>query len=347
MANSPAVALSYAPPGPQFNISEACEMPDITVTATLRNVTPNPKTPPQFHWKITLVFRGQRCAHSLSRVIQHPPIDNVTQSNTLVIPFTKVRGGDLTVAVTVKVGALTLTAHSHNLEVVGKNPSVPALHAYVNPTDAFKKLMRVESELLQFRSPACPLFSSDNFGGVGICQVTGPPPPTDDQVWSWKANVDAGWQIYLGKQSIATAHPASVRKSHTFQALVKAYNDQRMAKARAAAHGKPVAGKPVAGKPVALKPLVITLPDYTAEQLQRDTIRGYNGYAGSLHEYRIRVDANGLLVVTEDPKGATGTAEWEEVPVADRIKHYNDVGITKDNWGDPDYVNHVEAKASF
>ncbi len=80
----------------------------------------------------------------------------------------------------------------------------------------------------------------------------------------------------------------------------------------------------------------VELPDYTDEQLERDTLRGFNGYAGGLHEYRLRLDARGLLVVTVNATGTRGSAEWERVPVADRPAV-----------GDPNYVNNVEAQADF
>jgi len=79
-----------------------------------------------------------------------------------------------------------------------------------------------------------------------------------------------------------------------------------------------------------------TASDYTQDQLERDTVRGFNGYAGGLHEYRVHVDTAGNLVVNIDAAGTTGTAEWETVPVAAR-------GAS----GDPNYVEHVYAQVSF
>jgi hypothetical protein len=62
----PEVALSFSPAGPQFAISEQCAMPAITVTATLKNITPDPKLALQYQWNVTLVFKGGSCAHSLT-----------------------------------------------------------------------------------------------------------------------------------------------------------------------------------------------------------------------------------------------------------------------------------------
>lgn len=331
MNNSPAVALSYDPAGPQFPISEQCEMPKITVTATFQNITPDPKIPLQFQWKVSMVFNGQGCAHSLLRVIKHPDISQVTSSNKFSIPFTQLRGGELTISLSVAVGSVTLTAQSQNLQVTGTNPSIGALQAGVPPRDGFRKLLRLESGLRQFLSPTCPLFSGDNLGGVGICQVTSPA-PTDDQVWSWKENLKAGWQLYQQKENAARGYPAHVRQSAEFQALVTAYNNQRSAQAQAG---------------TVAKPLTIELPDYTEEQLERDTLRGYNGYAAGLHEYRVKVDGNGLLVVTEDASGTKGTAEWELITAAERTAYYDKINLDTRRRGDPNYVDDVEAKASF
>ena len=346
MDKPPAVVLSYDPAGPQFPISEQCEMPKITVTATLQNVTPDPKLPLQFQWKVNLTFTGQGCVHSLSRVIKHPDISQVTPINKFTIPFTQIRGGDLAISVTVRVGNVSLTAQSQNLQVTGTNPSIGALQAGVPANDTFRKLMRVESGLRQFLSPTCPYFSSDNYGGVGICQVT-KPAPTDDQVWSWKENVKAGWNLYQEKENAARGYPAHVRQSGEFQALVTAYNNQRLAKQQAAGASAPQGGQSQPSAGTTPKPLMIELPDYTADQLQRDTVRGYNGYAGGLHEYRVKVDSNGLLVVTEDATGSKGTAEWEPISAADRTAYYDQINLDKNRRGDPNYVDDVEAKASF
>jgi hypothetical protein len=183
------------------------------------------------------------------------------------------------------------------------------------------------------------LFSGDNAGGVGICQLTSPA-PTDDQVWSWKENLKGGKALWTSKENVAKAYPDHVRKSSDFLALVKAYNDQRAASAAAEAVK--------AGKPAPVTPAVtVTLPDYTDDQLRLDTLRGFNGYAGQLHEYRVKVDANGLLVVTLGAGGAQGTAEWERISSADRIAFYDKIGLAANRRGDPNYVDDVERQATF
>jgi hypothetical protein len=198
-------------------------------------------------------------------------------------------------------------------------------------TTAFKKLMRLESGLRQFRAPLCPLFSSDRLGGVGICQITSPR-PTDDQVWSWKANLRAGLDFYKAKEAVARSYARRVRESAEFARLVAEYNKVR------AASAKP---------PGSLKALTIDLPDYNAEQLERDTVRAYNGYAGGLHEYRVKVDQRGLLVVDVAPGGTRGTAEWEAISASARIAEYDKKGIPQNHRGDPNYVDDVFRQTSF
>lgn len=335
----PEVVLSFSPAGPQFAISEQCSMPAITVTATLKNITPDPKVPLQYQWNVTLVFKGGPCAHSLNRTISHPPITTTTARNQLAIAFGQIRGGDLVVRVTVRVGNSTLAAQSNGLKVIGTNPSATTLSVAAPINMTFRKLMRLESGLRQFLAPDCPLFSGDNAGGVGLCQLTSPA-PTDDQVWSWKENLKAGVTLWNSKESIAKGYPDQVRKSSAFQVLVKAYNDQRAATAAAAAK---TAGKPAPATPA----VAVTLPDYTAEQLRLDTLRGFNGYAGQLHEYRVKVDSNGLLAVTLNASGSVGAAEWERVSAADRIAFYDKIGLAANRRGDPNYVDDVEKQASF
>jgi hypothetical protein len=314
------VVLSYSPAGPRFAISADAVMPHITVTATLRGVVVDPRSPPVFSWTATLTFNGNVTPHGVGRTTTHRAIATQQgRGNTYVIPFTEVRGGVLTVAVSVRVGTSTLTASSQGLTIIGTNPSPFAIKSKANAIGAmkarFRKQMRQESTLRQFTAAGWPLYSADNLGGVGLCQITRPA-PTADQTWSWKDNVQAGWNLYLEKERIARAYPAQVRASTALRTLVSAWNAQP---ARSA-----------------LPPVNVTLPDYTADQLELDTIRGFNGFAGGLHEFRVRLDSRGLLVVTLDASGRNGAAEWERVPVADR-------GTA----GDPNYVNNVEAQADF
>lgn len=314
------VILAFSPTGPKFSISAEAVMPSVTVTATLSGMKLDTKSPPTYTWAASLKFDGNVTPHGSGRRTEHSAIaGQVGAKNTYLIPFKEVRGGVLTVTVTVKVGTATLTATSTGLTIVGTNPTPSAIKTKANSIGAtkvrFRKQMRQESSLCQFAASGWPKYSGDNMGGVGLCQLTNPP-PTANQSWNWKDNLQGGWSLYLQKESIARAYPALVRNGPTFRALVAAWNAQPSRK----------------GKPV----IAVTIPEYTADQLELDTIRGFNGFAGGLHEFRVRLDSKGLLVVTLNATGTVGAAEWERVPVSAR-------GTS----GDPNYVNNVEAQADF
>jgi hypothetical protein len=198
------------------------------------------------------------------------------------------------------------------------------------PHKTLRRIARQESGgARQFTAAAdggvalCPLWSGDNLGGVGIMQIT-VPRPTDDQVWSWRAHVAKGIEIFNQKIVGARHYPEQVRKTHGFKRLMDAFNADRHKKKQS--------------------PVAITLPDFTSgdfddnlQQLELDTIRGYNGWGGRdlfglpLHEFWVALDPHGHLRVDLDPTGTTGTAIWERVPVAARPQGF----------GDPNYVNNV------
>ncbi|MGI4880027.1 MAG: hypothetical protein ACRYG4_21345 [Janthinobacterium lividum] len=334
MNDTAPITLSFVPSGPDFAMSADATMPVITVTAKLRQ-PPSAGAILRFVWTIKLRSASLGCAHGLGRVTSHPDIVETTAVEHLTIAFSRMRGGNLSIAVAVTVDGHALTAERHDLSVSGTNPAVADLRAALpDAPEAFKKLMRLESGLRQFRTPPCSLWSADNLGGVGICQLT--PPDDDDQIWNWKANVAGGLALYHGKERIARSYAAIVRGGPTFRGQSKAYNDKRAAAARPA-------GASAGPRP----PVTIRVPDYTAAQLELDTIRAFNGYAGGLHEYRLRTDADGILVVTLDAAGAGGMAEWARVTAAERTAHYDAAGISAGHRGDPNYVDDVVGQASF
>jgi len=265
---------------------------------------------------------------------EHPPIKQTSTSSIWLIPFTKVCGGHLVVTVTVRVGGTTQIISSKNEDkskdqewlVVGTKLTPGAIRTFVNKIAAtsdeanrraFRKLIKRESSLQQFRelNYFWPKYSSDGQGGVGLCQLT-KPEPTLEQTWNWKENVRGGWALYQEKQRIARSYPRRVRTGDTFRNLVAAWNTTR------AAQGLPT--------------LPVTLPDYTPEQLARDTLRAYNGYANGLHEYRLPRLADDTLNVTVNDNGTHGTVEWEQVPASER-----------GNQGDANYVDRVLAETDF
>ncbi len=317
------LTIHITPAGSKAAITADAQMPDLTATAVLHNEALPAGATPIYEWSATLAFdggvppthtvygNGRRTSHS-----QMGPRSG-TSANWRV-PFSEVRGGLLTVKVTMRAQGMERTA-SATMLIVGTNPSSTAIRAFANSIGAdkavFRKKMRQESSLQQFRTPGnWPKYSSDGLGGVGLCQLTRPA-PTAGQTWSWKDNVRGGWELYKEKERIARAYPRNVRNGERFKSLVKALNAAR------AAQGLPA--------------ISVQLPDYTPEQLERDTLRGFNGYANGLHEYRMRMQG-GQLWVKLSADGKTGHAEWERVPVADR-------GTV----GDPNYVENVLAREDF
>lgn len=302
--NTPHIELTYDPAGPSFAIDEQCNMPMITAKATFKNVPEDSKTPVQYDWAATLVFDPKTCPHGRGPVIQHPPISETTSTNTFKISFTQVVGGILTVTVKATRGTLTLSQVSKGLRVTGTNPSVEALRAEAPDVQAFRKTMRAESGLHQFiKNEKYPLYNvSANDGGCGICQIT---PPSVDDVWNWKNNLKSGWQVYQTKEAMALHYVKHVRKS-VLPKLLRDYNDLRAKQ-----------------KPPLPAVVHADIPDYTDEQLQRDTLRGYNGFALGLHEYRVLLDAAGIVVLNVDPKTLRGTASWELVTAALRTAAYD------------------------
>ena len=86
-------------------------------------------------------------------------------------------------------------------------------------------------------------------GGVGVMQLT--PPSSDEQVWDWQANVNAGIGVFDNKLLAAIAH------EETDQSTV-----QNMLNALVAA------GKPYTSVEM----------DYTPDMLVQDAVQAYNGY---------------------------------------------------------------------
>jgi len=315
--------ITSQPAGTQFAITADAQMPTITVTAALQNETLPAGATPIHEWSATLTFEGgtppTNTAYGSGRSTSHAPMAPQTSASpSWRIPFTEVSGGLLTVQVVLRAGGVERRARA-TWTIVGTNPSSTAIRAFANSIGAdravFRKKMRQESSLQQFRTPGnWPKYSIVGLGGVGLCQLTRPA-PTAGQTWNWKDNVRGGWALYLEKERIARAYPRNERNSERFKGLVRAWNTARTAQG--------------------LPSIPVELPDYTPEQLELDTLRGFNGYANRLHEYRVRMQGEQLWV-TVSPDGNTGRAEWERVPVADR-------GTV----GDPNYVENVLAREDF
>jgi len=303
-------------------------MPNITVTVAMQNQQALPPAA-TFVWTARLEYESPQ-----GRRITHPTIAPHTSTNpSWRIPFTHIRGGTLTVQVEMSAAGIVEKA-SKKWFIGGSNPTSSAvIRTFVNNLPApypvpagaparsaqfrqrFRQIIRQESQVgkvampRQFLAIGRPIVSND--GGVGLCQITGgDPAPTDDQYWNWQENIREGWRRYQQKERMARDYlsTGSSNGNNEFRNLVADWN--RRTRPR-------------------LQPLPVVLPPYTAEMLERDTIRGYNGFSRQMHEYRPARGADGILDVTVASDGRR-KAKWEPVPVTDRSSA-----------GEPDYVNRV------
>ena len=349
MALAPSVAPSPGPqpsPKPQaqliidsptpnttFAITDAPAMPQVVACARIAGIMPDPTPTTQFEWTVQIRYHARSCRHGPQRTINLPDSVQTALGGQFAPTFPAIRGGELTLIARATVNGTTLTARTRGLVIQGTNPLQSDIRAAV-PNDTLGRIACQESGMRQFIADVdggvgrCPEWGADHLGGVGIMQISAPP-PTDDQVWNWRANVAAGIQKLDKTIAAARRYPGQVRNSPRFHQLVATYNAQRQQQG--------------------LSPLQhIDLPDFTSgdfnnnlQQLELDAIRGYNGWVGSdafgfeLHEFQVAVDANGFLRVSMAPGATVGTAQWERVSPADRPNRD----------GDPNYVANVLSRS--
>ena len=294
------------------------QMPVIQAEVSFNGIDPDPTATATFQWVVSIQFQCSDCKNGKAREIDDQ-FGFTTVGGKATINFPRVRGGQLTIAVSADLPAQSFSIQSNGLHIRGVNPPRAEVGAACGKV-LVQQMVMLESGYRQFNAPRdggvseCPLFSGDRLGGVGLFQLTNPPPAPEDH-WDWLANIKDGLQLLAGKQSVAARYPGRVRNSPAFQALVQRLN---------------------AGLTT---PAEIVLPDFTQDQLDLDSTRGYNGWAGHdafgnvLHEFRVPLDDAGNLVVNVGPDNR-GVIEWEQVPGADRPQ----------NTGDPNYVAHVLAQ---
>ena len=308
---------------PIFSITDAPKMPSINVTFTVVGVTgadPSPTT--DFSWTVAVSFDSSKCPCGLHKKTKKPRIivpvstSGTSKGGKVTIDLGKIgliRGGDLKITVTATVGGQILKGETKGWRVQGTNPSKADV-ANAMADDTHRKIACVESGMKQFfQAPDegnawYPYFSGDELLGVGICQLTNPE-PTEDQIWNWKDNVAGGLSLYKEKKKTAQGYPGQVAKATNFLNLVAKYNQSL--KAQSAAAPSPGSSPAQPGGPTAPQatpptgaasgtsptaPVAVTVPEFTADQLEDDTIRGFNGWAGDdgfvnpklLHEFRNR-----------------------------------------------------------
>lgn len=126
---------------------------------------------------------------------------------TWTVPFDKLRGGDVTITVKAtlpdeKTCSITLKPY----RILGTNPTEDAVKMEIGSTPWYaQRIARHETACQggykQFKTTGEPLNNKGDDGGAGIFQIT---PPSEDDVWNWKANVASGHRIIREKQDIAS-----------------------------------------------------------------------------------------------------------------------------------------------
>lgn len=105
-------------------------------------------------------------------------------------------------ALSVRAQAGTAQAHAA-VELRGTNPTDAQVAAYLAGKpggDGFDRIVAQESRCRHFTAAGLPVVSFD--GGIGLCQLTNPP-PTPRQAWDWRANLDAGLALFAAKRAVA------------------------------------------------------------------------------------------------------------------------------------------------
>ncbi len=243
-----------------------------------------------------------------------------------------VRGGTLTLTAVTTIDGLLYSARK-SVTILGTNPSRAVAQSYFSsefPNSHYTlwRIAQAESDLRQFNDDGYPKWSSDGHYGVGIMQITYPE-PTDDEVWNWKLNADAGSRVLQGAYAVARNWPTTVARSREFSLAVEAYNAARE-------------------KAELPKLTRVSVPEFTSgnllcnlQQRELDAIRLYNGAGGTdqlglpLHEFRLAYDATeGMLELVVDEENLTASAQWVQVAADERPRGH----------GVPDYVGKVLAR---
>ncbi len=335
--------ISINAPDTRFYISTAPEMPRITLQAVVQGIPTQVK--PEFAWSFKLeyndfiVLPGSRRRNVRPKA--HAAMPNMT-GNPVTVPLSTLMCGRLTVTVETTVGGAKLSATRNDILVGGTNPTAVDLTAVVVQA-IVRKMIRRESCGNQFSDTALPPWtafavnrnwSSDNRRGVGLGQLTNPP-PEDADIWNWRANALHLQQRFQQKRASAATLHKRVAASQRFTDEVKALNDWR------AAEGQP--------------PLPVRLPALDSDQQDLEGLRAYNGFgikaSGQYLDYIHEFEPAMTVLTSAKRKGPDGqplkspamldvdvggNAKWTQISGAERQRRY---GGSRS--GDPDYVANV------
>jgi hypothetical protein len=308
-----------------FPITTEPAMPVIQVQASIVGMPAAATALTTFDWLATLEFSPAQCQNGIPPAFPPLTLSGLSLGGAFAIRFGEIRGGRLTIRVRARVSGGEMVAERKDLRIIGTNPLYVQLTQAL-PSKVFRALVWHESRGRQFLgtanggTAACPLYSADRLGGVGLMQLTRPA-PTREQTWNWRANITGGLALLEVKKQAARAYPAHYRQSAEFQGLVTAWNADRAARKLAA--------------------IQVGIPDFTDEQVELDALRGYNGWSGGIHEFRAARDGAGKLIVDIAADGKTGTARWEQVSADTRRSDALAAGVATNRLGDTDYVRHV------
>ncbi|HZT07244.1 MAG TPA: hypothetical protein VFC51_09455 [Chloroflexota bacterium] len=309
------ITLRVAAEHDVYRLSEQAEMPTIVVTPAMTGIPDSAVDDLIFTWSIRITYTpsDDDPVDGPSSPITYRWPDQRTEGLSAFTPDfgDTVRGGTLTMRAVTVIADVEYAADA-TVTILGTNPPMSTVQGYLAaqfPTSYYTlwRIAQAESSVHQFTDNGYPLWSSDGEHGVGMMQITYPS-PTDDEVWSWKRNADAGGRMLQNAYATARGWPAAVAGSREFRAAVDSYNDARESD----------------GLPRLIR---VTVPDFTSgnfycdlQQRERDAIRLYNGAYGSdnlslpLHEYQLAWDADaGLLDLDVDEEYETGIAKWVRV----------------------------------
>jgi hypothetical protein len=293
------ITVDQPPAGQTYRHGPEPSMPQIKAHARVVGVTPDPTSTTTFTWTVSISYDASQSPHGPHRVfddIKNLPAGTTTGSAVLVIPRSvfdgKIRGGDLKLSAQAIVHGVRTTGEKTGYKILGpaRGSAVDTqvrqqLHTVLT-NSTLRKIASLESGGHQFDSAGYPLWSRDGLGGVGVMQITPKIElpghvgglPTAAEVWDWSKNARTGVLIF--KNKVQSARNLQHRVSNKVNTIV---NADRLR------HQPP------------LTPIVIVVPPLTshgtdfdsmfdnvlfsntADQLQQDAVRCYNGVGDKNH----------------------------------------------------------------
>ena len=186
--------------GERYLISAEPEWPSIAFEADAAS------TQPKLTWTWSLQWKG----FSKSGV-------DVTTTNTWdAREVTVNRGGTLTVSVQGTTASAPVTVH-----IQGSQPREESIHQYLISKPCglgFEKILKHETHCMHFDRNGEPQRSFDN--GYGMAQLT-TPPPTYEQAWNWKLNIDGALELFDAKRRAAVAYLGQEGRAYTEGQLMR------------------------------------------------------------------------------------------------------------------------------